>query len=101
MLMSTTILRVRVNTEHANRARKVLGNLGLRPADAVGALFAQIAARRGFPFAIEEQGYGYAASEYGLTPAEIDAAAARIDREIAAARRAGTIRRLRPRRHAG
>lgn len=91
MLMSTTLLRVRVNSAHARRAKQVLDNLGLRPADAVGALFAQIAARRGLPFAVEEQGYGYAESEYGLTPAEVDRAEAAMRREVERERRRGRL----------
>ncbi len=41
---------------------------------------------------MQEDGYAYARSEYGLTSAEMDAAAKRIRRGVARERKAGTIR---------
>lgn len=87
--MATTILRTRVDAHRAAAAKKVLAGLGLDATSAVNMLFAQIVARRGLPFAVQEDGYDYAQSEYGVTPAELDAAAKRIKRAAAGARSRG------------
>lgn len=93
--MATTLLRARVDTRHAVAAKKILAGLGLDTTTAVNMLFAQVVAQRGLPFAVQENGYAYAASEYGLTSAEMDAAAKRIRRGLARERKAGTIRPVR------
>ena len=93
--MPTTLLRTRVDARRAAAAKKILDGLGLDATTAVNMLFAQIIARRGLPFAVQEEGAAYAQSEYGLTPAEMDAAAKRIRRGIARERKVGTIKRVR------
>ena len=93
--MSTTILRTRVDSRRAAAAKKILGSLGLDATTAVNMLFAQVIARRGLPFAVQEDGYAYAASEYGLTPAEVDAADKRILRSLEREAKAGTLKRAR------
>jgi DNA-damage-inducible protein J len=90
--MSTTLLRARVDTRHAREAKKILAGLGLDTTSAVNMLFAQVVAHRGLPFPVQESGYAYAAREYGLTRAEVDAADKRIRRSIARERRAGTLK---------
>lgn len=90
--MATTILRTRIDSHRAAAVKKILAGLGLDPTSAVNMFYAQIAARRGLPFAVQEDGYDYAQSEYGVTPAELDAAAKRIKRDAAAARRRGETR---------
>ncbi len=90
--MATTLLRTRVDARRAAAAKKILHGLGLDATTAVNMLFAQVIARRGLPFAVQEDGDAYAQSEYGLTPAEMDAAAKRIRQSIARERKAGTIR---------
>ncbi len=89
--MATTILRTRVDTRRAAAAKKILAGLGLDATAAVNMLFAQVIAERGLPFAVRENGYAYAQSEYGLTPAEMDAADKRIRRSIERERKAGTL----------
>ena len=89
--MSTTILRTRIDSHRAAAVKKILAGLGLDPTSAVNMFYAQIAARRGLPFAVQEDGYDYAQSEYGVTPAELDAAAKRIRRTVARERKAGTF----------
>lgn len=89
--MSTTLLRTRVDTRRAAQAKKILAGLGLDATAAVNMLFAQVIARRGLPFAVQEEGYAYAQSEYGLTPAEVDAAERRIHLSIERERKAGTL----------
>ncbi len=89
--MATTILRTRVDTRRAAAARKILAGLGLDATSAVNMLFAQVIAHRGLPFAVQEDGYAYAQNEYGLTPAELDRAAARITRDAARAVKRGEV----------
>lgn len=93
--MATTILRTRVDTRRAAAAKKILDGLGLDATSAVNMLFAQVIAHRGLPFAVQEDGYGYAQSEYGLTPAEMDAAEKRTRQRITRERKAGTIKPIR------
>jgi len=90
--MATTLLRTRVDRSRAKQASAILAGLGLKPSDAVNLLFAQVIAHRGLPFAVQEQGYAYAASEYGLTPPALDAAARRLRQRVARERKAGTVR---------
>jgi addiction module RelB/DinJ family antitoxin len=90
--MPTTLLRTRVDSRRAAAAKKILADLGLDATSAVNIFFAQVIAHRGLPFAVQEDGYAYARSEYGLTSAEMDAAAKRIRRGVARERKAGTIR---------
>jgi addiction module RelB/DinJ family antitoxin len=90
--MSTIVLKSRVNRLNAAAARRVLSRLGLKPSDAVNALFAQIASRKALPFALATSDSSYAMEEYGLDKKAIAAASARISRQIARERRAGTIR---------
>jgi len=93
--MSTTIIRARVDSKHARIASEILSAIGLKTSDAVSMLMAQIVAHRGIPFAVQEDGYAYAMREYGASPAEVDAACERMDRNIARERKAGTIKRIR------
>lgn len=93
--MSTTLLRTRVDSRRAAAAKKILAGLGLDATSAVNMLFAQVIAQRGLPFAVQDSGYAYAASEYGLTPAEMDAAEKRIRRSIERERKAGTVKPVR------
>lgn len=90
--MATTLLRTRVDAHRAAAAKKILEGLGLDATTAVNMLFAQVIARRGLPFAVQEDGDSYAESEYGLTSAEMVSAEKRIRRRIARERIAGTIR---------
>ena len=92
--MAATLIRIRIDAGRAAAAKKILAGLGLDATSAVNMLFAQIVARRGLPFAVQEDGYAYAQSEYGVTPAELDAAAKRIRRTVARERKAGTFMEL-------
>lgn len=93
--MATTLLRTRVEVRRAAAAKKILDGLGLDATTAVNMFFAQVIARRGLPFAVQEDGYAYAQSEYDVTPPEMDAAEQRIRRGIARERKAGSIRPVR------
>ncbi|MBP6508107.1 MAG: type II toxin-antitoxin system RelB/DinJ family antitoxin [Opitutaceae bacterium] len=90
--MATTLLRTRVDARRAAAAKKILDGLGLDATTAVNMLFAQVIARRGLPFAVQEDSYAYAQSEYGLTVAEMDASEKRIRRRLTRERQTGTAR---------
>jgi addiction module RelB/DinJ family antitoxin len=93
--MSTTIIRTRVDRERARRVSEILGDIGLKPADAVNMLFAQIEAHQGIPFAVQREGYAYVRGEYGLTREEADRFSRRMKASAARALRAGTLREVR------
>jgi addiction module RelB/DinJ family antitoxin len=90
--MPTIVLKSRVDRLNAASARRVLARLGLKPSDAVNALFAQIASRKALPFALATSDSSYAREEYGLDEKAVAVASARIRRQIARERRAGTVR---------
>jgi addiction module RelB/DinJ family antitoxin len=90
--METTLFRARVNAPRAAAAQKILAGLGVTPAGAVNMLFAQIVARRGLPFDVQETGEAYALAEYGVTGRELAAARRRVDRSLARERKARTIK---------
>jgi len=93
--MSTTLVRARVEATRASRVNQILDSIGLTPGDAVKMLYAQIEAMRGIPFAVQQNGYAYAMSEYGATREEVDALAARMEKNYRREKKAGTIRRAR------
>jgi len=90
--MSTIVLKSRVDRLYAASARRVLARLGLKPSDAVNALFAQIASRKALPFALATSDSSYAREEYGLDEKAVAVTSDRIRRQIARERRAGTVR---------
>jgi len=89
--MATKLLRAQIDSARALAAETILKNLGLKPADAINMLYAQIVSHRGLPFAVHETGYAYAASEYGLTEPEVDVAEERIGRSVKRARKSGSV----------
>ncbi|HZZ56483.1 MAG TPA: type II toxin-antitoxin system RelB/DinJ family antitoxin [Opitutaceae bacterium] len=88
----TTVLKARVDRSNAAAARRVLAQLGLKPSDAINVLFAQIASRKALPFALATADSAYAQEEYGLSDAEVVAVGARLRKELAKERKAGTVR---------
>ena len=90
-MAATTLVRARVNARRVRKVTRILDRLGLKPEDVVNLVFAKIEQRQGLPFAVGEPEEDYAVQEYGLTPAEMDAAAKRIKRSIARERKAGTL----------
>jgi addiction module RelB/DinJ family antitoxin len=91
-MVSTTLVRARVKTERVKKVTRILDRMGLKPADVVNMVFAQIEQRRALPFDVADAGDDYAFQEYGVTKAEMDAFEKRRRKEIAAERKAGTIR---------
>jgi addiction module RelB/DinJ family antitoxin len=90
--MPTIVLKTRVDQSNAAAARRVLARLGLKPSDAVNALFAQIASRKALPFTLATSDSSYAREEYGLEEKAISRVGARLRRETARERRDGTVR---------
>ncbi len=52
MSQTTTVFRARVPLARLRKAEKILGRLGLKPADALNLMLAQIELRQGLPFAV-------------------------------------------------
>ena len=52
MSQTTTVFRARVPSARLKKAEKILGRLGLKPADALNIMLAQIELRQGLPFAV-------------------------------------------------
>jgi len=85
-IMSTIVLRTRVDESNAFIARRVLARLGLEPADAINALFAQIARRQAHPFSSGSSDSSYPKEEFGLDQETVAAISARLRRQIAGKR---------------
>lgn len=93
-MAGTTLVRARVKTERVKKVTRILDRMGLKPADVVNMVFAQIEQRRALPFDVADAGDDYAFQEYGVTKAEMEKFEKRRAKEIAADRKAGTIREL-------
>jgi addiction module RelB/DinJ family antitoxin len=90
--MPTVVLKSRVDRSNASAARRVLTRLGLKPSDAINALFAQIASRKALPFALATSDSSYAQEEYGLDKKGVAAVGKGLRRQIAQERLDGTVR---------
>jgi antitoxin component of RelBE/YafQ-DinJ toxin-antitoxin module len=93
-MAATTLVRARVKTERVRKVSRILDRMGLKPADVVNMVFAQIEQRRALPFDVADAGDDYAFEEYGVTPAEMARFEKRLAKDIARERKAGTIREL-------
>ncbi len=91
-MASTTLVRARVNSGRVKKVTRILERMGLKPADVVNMVFAQIEQRRALPFDVADAGDDYAFQEYGVTKAEMEQFEKRFAKHIAAERKAGTIR---------
>ena len=89
---STTLVRARVKSGRVKRVTRILDRMGLKPADVVNMVFAQIEQRRALPFDVADAGDDYAFQEYGVTKAEREQFGKRLAKHLAAERKAGTIR---------
>lgn len=90
--MPTIVLKSRVDRSNAAAARRVLRRLGLKPSDAVNALFAQIASRKALPFALATADSSYAKEEYGLDKRATITVGKGLRRQIERERLEGTVR---------
>lgn len=86
--MNTILLETWIERENAEAAARVLARLGLRPSDAVNALFAQIA-RRELEQSGTTDGKAYALSEFGLDGETVAAISKRLRRQIEESQRQG------------
>ena len=91
-MAATTLVRARVKSQRVKKVTRILDRMGLKPADVVNMVFAQIEQQRALPFHVADAGDDYAFEEYGVTKAELEAFEKRRAKEIAAERKAGTIR---------
>ena len=90
--MPTIVFKARVERANAAAAKRVLARLGLKPSDAVNALFAQIASRKALPFALATSDSSYAKEEYGLDEKAVALVGLRLREDLARERNAGTVR---------
>lgn len=84
----TEQVRYRIEKSLVKEFAKVCESLGVSPSQAVSMFAAQTVKLRGLPFRPSEYP---ALEEYGITPAEMDRAEKVMDKEIAEARKAGTL----------
>ncbi|MBM3852979.1 MAG: hypothetical protein FJ399_07460 [Verrucomicrobia bacterium] len=94
-MVATTLVRARVKTKRVKKVVRILDRMGLKPADVVNMVFAQIEQRRALPFDVADAGDDYAFQEYGASKAEMDQFGKRLAKHLARERRAGTIRAIR------
>ena len=91
-MVATTLVRARVKTARAKKVTRILDRMGLKPADVVNMVFAQIEQRRALPFDVADAGDDYAFQEYGVTKAEMERFEKRLENNLARERKAGTLR---------
>lgn len=94
-MVATTLVRARVKTKRVKKVVRILDRMGLKPADVVNMVFAQIEQRRALPFDVADAGDDYAFQEYGASKAEMERFEKRLAKHLARERRAGTIRVIR------
>jgi addiction module RelB/DinJ family antitoxin len=93
-MAATTIVRARVKTQRVKKVTRILDRMGLKPADVVNMVFAQIEQRRALPFDVADAGDDYATEEYGATHEELARFERRLAKDIARERKAGTLQEL-------
>jgi addiction module RelB/DinJ family antitoxin len=92
IMVATTLVRARVKTERVKKVTRILDRMGLKPADVVNMVFAQIEQRRALPFDVADAGDDYAFEEYGVTPKEMEQFERRLKKDLERERKAGTLR---------
>lgn len=95
MASNTTLVRARVKTQRIKKVTRILDRMGLKPADVVNMVFAQIEQRRALPFDVADAGDDYAAEEYGISREDLVRFDQRAGREVERARKSGRIRPVR------
>jgi antitoxin component of RelBE/YafQ-DinJ toxin-antitoxin module len=78
-----------VKTARVKKVTRILDRMGLKPADVVNMVFAQIEQRRTLPFDVADAGDDYAFQEYGVSKAEMEKFEKRLAKDIARERKAG------------
>jgi len=95
-MVATTQIRARIPTARLKKVRGILSGLGTDTSNVINMMFAQIERDCHLPVEITgaasaEDGYEYARREYGLTRKEVDAFSASMHKEVAEARKNGTL----------
>ena len=85
----TTLVRARVKTERMKKVAQILDRMGLKPADVVNMVFAQIEQRRALPFDVADAGDDYARLEYQVTEAEMTHFEKRLAKHVSRERKEG------------
>ena len=83
---------VRVDRQNVKAAKKILAGMGLTPRTAIDAFLAKVVSQKAIPFPLAMPDSEYAKTEYNLTPAGLAVFDQRMDRMVAAEKKAGTIR---------
>ena len=88
----TATKTIRLSRSRLSAAGPILERLGMDSRSAIELFLAQVISRKAIPFTITLPDSEYAAAEYGVTVAEIEAAGKRMRRSSDAARRSGGVR---------
>ena len=92
MPTATGTKTIRLSRSRLSAAVPILERLGLDSRAAIELFLAQVVSRKAIPFAVALPDSEYAATEYGLTAADIAGAGKRMRRSAEAARRSGEVR---------
>ena len=87
-------MTLRVDRQKVKAAKKILAGMGLTPRTAIDAFLAKVVSQKAIPFPLSMPDSEYAIVEYNMTPAELAFFDRRMDRMVAAEKKAGTIRRV-------
>jgi addiction module RelB/DinJ family antitoxin len=85
-------MTMRVDRQNVNAAKKILAGMGMTPRTAIDIFLAKVVSQKAIPFPLAMPDSEYARAEYGMTPAELAVFDRRMDRTVAAEKKAGTIR---------
>ena len=92
MPTATATKTIRLSRSRLSEAMPILERLGMDSRAAIELFLAQVVSRKAIPFPVALSDSEYAASEYGLTAADIAAAGKRMRRSSEAARRSAGVR---------
>lgn len=87
-------MTMRVDRQKVKAAKKILAGMGLTPRTAIDVFLAKVVSQRAIPFPVSLPDSEYARTEYAMAPAEMAAFDRRMDRMVAAEKKAGAIRRV-------
>lgn len=90
--MPTATKTVRISRSRLAEAGPILERLGMDSRSAIELFLAQVVSRKAIPFAVALPDSEYAATEYGLSAADVVAAGKRMRRASSGAHRSGGVR---------
>lgn len=85
-------MTMRVDRKNVKAAKKILAGMGMTPRSAIDVFPARVVSQKAIPFPVAMPNFEYAKTEYNMTPAELAAFDRRMDRMVAAEKKAGAIR---------